>query len=141
MIGPFCTPHFVCLNIGFWQGSIVLKWCIFNLSTFLHGTPVFLKKVFSFQKIRFKVKVSKAFVFSSGCHINTCQSFKCRTVLKIPCTVLWKNLCYFCWMKPLKKALFSLLKQKPPQICRKTCWKEQPFIFCLLDESPFLKHL
>ena len=32
VIGLFRTPHSVCLNIGFWQGSFVWKWCVFNLS-------------------------------------------------------------------------------------------------------------
>ena len=25
VIGPFCTPHSICLNIGFWQDSFVWK--------------------------------------------------------------------------------------------------------------------
>ena len=32
--GPFCTPHFISLNIGFWRCSFVLKHYVFNLSTF-----------------------------------------------------------------------------------------------------------
>ena len=48
---------------------------------------VFLKKVFIFQKICFKVKVLKTFKSSSGCHIKTCQSLKCRAILKISSTV------------------------------------------------------
>ena len=31
VIGPFCTLHSSCLNIGFWRGSFVSKWCVFNL--------------------------------------------------------------------------------------------------------------
>ena len=23
VLGPFCTPHFICRNIGFWQRSFV----------------------------------------------------------------------------------------------------------------------
>ena len=34
VIGPFCTHHSICLNIGFWYGSFVWKWCVFNLSAF-----------------------------------------------------------------------------------------------------------
>ena len=34
VIGPFCTPHSTCLDIGFWYGSFILKRCIFNLSSF-----------------------------------------------------------------------------------------------------------
>ena len=32
--GPFCTLHFISLNIGFWRCSFVLKYYVFNLSTF-----------------------------------------------------------------------------------------------------------
>ena len=34
MIGAFCTHHFICLNIGLWPGSFVLKRCVLNLSAF-----------------------------------------------------------------------------------------------------------
>ena len=34
VIGPFCTPHSNCLSIGFWWGSFVSKYYVFNLSTF-----------------------------------------------------------------------------------------------------------
>ena len=34
VIVPFCTPHSICHNIGFWQGCFVWKYCIFNFSTF-----------------------------------------------------------------------------------------------------------
>ena len=34
VIGPSCTPHSVCLNVGFWLGSFVWKCCVFNPSTF-----------------------------------------------------------------------------------------------------------
>ena len=34
LISPFCSHHFICLNIGFWYGSYVWKWCVFNLSAF-----------------------------------------------------------------------------------------------------------
>ena len=56
----------------------------------------FLKKVFLFQKICFKVKVLKSFKISSGCHIKTCRSLKRRAILKISITVFKKNLCSFC---------------------------------------------
>ena len=32
VIGPFCPHQSICLNIGFWYGSFVWKWCVFNLS-------------------------------------------------------------------------------------------------------------
>ena len=34
LVGPFCSDHFSCLNIGFWYDSFVWKWCVLNLSTF-----------------------------------------------------------------------------------------------------------
>ena len=47
----------------------------------------FLKKVFVFQKICFKVKVLKTFETFTDYHIKKCQSFKRRAILKIPSTV------------------------------------------------------
>ena len=34
VIVPFCTLHYICLNIGFWPGSFILKCSVFILSTF-----------------------------------------------------------------------------------------------------------
>ena len=34
VLGPFYSHHSICLNIGFWYGSFVWKWCAFNLSAF-----------------------------------------------------------------------------------------------------------
>ena len=34
VIGPFCTPHSICLNIDFWQSSFIWKCCVLILSTF-----------------------------------------------------------------------------------------------------------
>ena len=33
-IDLFCTHHSICLKIGFWYGSFVWKWCLFNLRAF-----------------------------------------------------------------------------------------------------------
>ena len=46
----------------------------------------FLKKVFVFQKICFKIKVLKTFETLTDCHIKTCQSLKRRPFSKIPST-------------------------------------------------------
>ena len=50
----------------------------------------FLKKVFVFQKIYFKVKVLKTFETFTDCHIpisnKTCQSLKRRAIFKNPST-------------------------------------------------------
>ena len=50
VIGPFYTPHFICLNIGFWKSSFVWK----------------CKRVRFFQKICFKI--------SSDCHMPISQT-------------------------------------------------------------------
>ena len=34
VIGPFCTSHSICLNIGFWEGSFVWICYAFNCSAF-----------------------------------------------------------------------------------------------------------
>ena len=44
----------------------------------------FLKMVFTFQKIYFKVKVLKTFKISTDCHIKTCRSVKGRQFWKFP---------------------------------------------------------
>ena len=40
-------------------------------------------------------------------------------------------------MKALRKSIFLCLEKNQLKFCRKTCWKEQPFIFCLFDKPPF----
>ena len=60
--------------------------------------PGFLKKVFVFQKISFKVKVVKTFKISSGCHIKSYRSFKQRAISKIRKTVFQKNTCSLSWL-------------------------------------------
>ena len=32
VISPFCNYHSICLDIGFWCGSFVWKWYLFNIS-------------------------------------------------------------------------------------------------------------
>ena len=34
VIGPLCTHHSICLNIGFWYGIFEWKWLFFDLSAF-----------------------------------------------------------------------------------------------------------
>ena len=105
----------------------------FSIFVFLSkkGYSSFLKKEFVFHKICSKVKILRTFKIFTYCHIKACQFFKCRAILKIPSTFSWKNLCSFCWLEneTSKKKRFPLFRQKTTQICRKTCWKEQPFIF------------
>ena len=71
---PFCIPHSIYLNIGFWQDSFVwnVAFSILVLST-KKRYPSFLKKVFVFQKTCFKIKVLEKFKISSDCHIKISQ--------------------------------------------------------------------
>ena len=32
VVDPFCTPHSICLSIGFWEYSFIRKFYAFNLS-------------------------------------------------------------------------------------------------------------
>ena len=97
VIGPFCTPHSICVNIGFWQRSSVWKCCVVVFQ--LKGvTPVFLKKTYIFQKICFKVKALKTFKISNNRDIKTWRSLKRRAILKVPGNVLKKNICSICWL-------------------------------------------
>ena len=61
VVDPFCTPHSICLNIGFWKGSFVWKCGVFRDSTFNYKKRYssFSKKLFVFQKTCFKVRVMK----------------------------------------------------------------------------------
>ena len=52
-----------------------------------NSTPVFLKKVFVFEKLGSKVKLLRMFKIFRDFHINTCRSLKRRAILKIPSTV------------------------------------------------------
>ena len=92
----------------------------------------FLKKVFVFQKICFKVKVLKTFKISTECHIKACRSLKWRAILKIPTTVFRRTYALSAGfkMKPPRKSVFQCLDKKQPKLCSKNCWREQPS-FCL----------
>ena len=57
VIDPFCTPHSVCLNIGFWQGRFLWKCCAFICSTLNWKTLLqFFKKSFSFSENLFQIQ-------------------------------------------------------------------------------------
>ena len=51
----------------------------------------FLRKLFIFQKICFKNKISKAFKISSDCHMKIYRSLKRRTSLKIPPSIAFSE--------------------------------------------------
>ena len=91
----------------------------------------FLKKVLVFQKICFKVKKywnrSKFPQFVT----KTCRSLKQRAIFKIPSTIFRRiyALSVGFKVKPLGKNIFQCQDRNQPKFCRKTFWKEQPFIF------------
>ena len=69
----------------------------------------FLKKVFVFQKIYFRVKVLKTFKIPIDCHIKTCLSLKMRAIRKISSTVFRQTFALSVGfkMKPLQKSIFQ----------------------------------
>ena len=141
VIGPFFTHHSIFLNIGFWQGSLEWKCCIFNLGT-LKRFSSFFEKVFVSQKICLKFKVSKTFEISSDCHIKTCRSLKQRALLKVPSTFFLRRtyaLSVGFKLKPLRRSVFLCWNKIQSTVCRKTCWKKQLLIFYLMNL--FFKHL
>ena len=114
VIGPFCTPHSICINIDFRQVSFAQKCCNFNINTKKRCSS-FSKRFFVFQKTYLKVKTLKTFKISSECHIKTCLTCKRRAILKIPSSVLQRNPSSFYWFsnKTSKtKKRSPLLRQK-----------------------------
>ena len=87
----------------------------------------FLKKLFVFQKLCFKVKVLKTFETFTDCHIKTCQSLKRRATLKIPGTVFRRSyaLSFGSKMKILRKSAFECSDKNQLKFCRKSYWKKQ----------------
>ena len=71
VMGPFCTPYSICLNIR--HNSFVWKCQFFNRNTFRRNT--FLQVVV-FQKIWFKDEVLKAFKIPNDYRIRICWSIK-----------------------------------------------------------------
>ena len=71
------------------------------------------------------------FKISTDCHIKICRSLKRRAILKIPSTVFRRTyaLSVGYKTKPLRESVFQGLNKSQLKICRKTCLKEQPFIF------------
>ena len=83
VIGPFCSHHFTCLNIGFWYDSFEWKWYFFNLSAFNEKTVLqFFEKGF-----RFPENLFQTFNVFTDCHIKTCRYLKPSAILKIPSAV------------------------------------------------------
>ena len=98
----------------------------------------FLKKVFVFQKIYFKVKVLKTFKIFTDCHkkhADLTEDYFWRYLVPFFRRTYALAVCFK--MKSLKKSIFQFLDKNQPIFCRKAYWKEQPFIFtaCLMNHT------
>ena len=103
--------------------------------------PSFMKKVFVFQKISFKVKLLKLLKISTDCHIKIYRSLKRRYISKIRSTVIRRTYVGY-KMKPLRKSAFQCCNKSQPKFCHKTCWKEQPYLIMECIELNWLfKHM
>ena len=143
MIGSFCSHHSICLNIGFWHGTLYGNdaFSILVLSTKKRYSS-FLKKIFVFEKICFKVKYWKRLKIFTDCYIRTCRSLKRGAILKIPSTVFWKNLCSFCWPEneSSKKKRLPVLRQKP-NVAVKLVWRSNHSFLLSIWWITFFKYL
>ena len=103
VIGPFCFLILFLFTLGSeWQGSLVWKCCIFNLSIFNYkkGTAVFRKRFLFSRKFVSKLKYWKRSNFPvTVTYINTCRSLKQRTILEIPSTILEKSMLFLLALK------------------------------------------
>ena len=84
MIGPSCTAILFVLTLFFDRAALYGRneFSILALSTKIRY-PSYLKKVFIFKKVCFKVTISKRFKISSDCCIKKlCRSLKRRAILK-----------------------------------------------------------
>ena len=140
MVGLFYTHQSVALTLAS-DMEILYRNSAFSILVFStkKRSFSFLKKVFVFQKICFKVKVLTLFRISTDCHIKTWRSYKRRAILKIPSTVFRRIyvLSVGFKIKPLRKTILQFQDKNQPKFCRKTCWKEQPFFFTVY----FMNHI
>ena len=140
LIGPFCNHHSVCpINIGFWQGNFVWKCCSFQSKYFQpkNGFPGFWR--FSiFRKIISKLRHWERSKFPR-LSLKTMPILKRRAIFQIPSIVFRRTYAFSVGfkMKPLSKSVFLCQDKNQLKFCRKTWWKEQPFILCLFHESRF----
>ena len=88
----FVMVHFVLTTLfvlTLASDMAVLYWSAFSilvLSTRKRYSS-FLKRVFVFQKMCFKVKLLRSFKIFTDCHIKTCRSLKRTAIFKIPSAV------------------------------------------------------
>ena len=85
VIGPFCTPHSVCLNLATDRevlfGNVLFSFLV--LSTKKRYSS-FLERICVFEKIYFKVNVSKMFKISSDCNIKNMPISQTERYFKNP---------------------------------------------------------
>ena len=84
VIGLFCSRHSISSDRAVLNGNYMFSIVVVSAKK-RHSS--FLKKIFVFQKIDFKVKVLKTFETFTDCRLKTSQSLKRRATLKIPSTV------------------------------------------------------
>ena len=114
VIGPFALPIPIVLALGS-DGAVFYQnmFSILALLTEKHYSS-FLKLIFNFSKIWFKVEVLEMFKIFCDCHIKTCQFLKRIVILKIiPSTVFRRP---YAFSVDLKKKRFPVLRPKPTQI-------------------------
>ena len=126
MVGSFCTSILFVLTLASDKATFYRN-ILFSISVTSNKRQYssFWKKAFIFQKIYFKVKVMKTFKISFDFHVKTYRSLNGG--------LSWKSRVLFLRRAYALSVYFKFWKLK---ICRKTCWKEQPFVFCFLEESP-----
>ena len=107
-------------NIGFWYGSFARKRCILVFST-KKWYSSFLKEVFVFQKICFKVKVLKMFKISTDCHIKHIDLPNRGLFLKSLVPFFRRTYALFVGFKMKPLSVFQCQNRKQIKFCRKAC--------------------
>ena len=112
VIGPFCTHHSICLNIGFWYGSFSWKSCVSNLNAFNYKVvPQFFGKDFHFPEYLFQ---------SYRWRIEDVQNFHWLSYKNMPisqCRFLEEHMLFLLALNQTsKKKRFPVLRQKPTQL-------------------------
>ena len=97
----------------------------------------FFKKDFRFQKTYLRVKVMKMLKIFSIYLMKVCQSLK-QIALLLPFFRGTYVLSIEFKIQPARISVFLYLNKNQLTLCCKSCWKDQPFLFCLFDESPRL---
>ena len=118
-MGPFFTPHSICLYIGLWEGSF------------------FWKRFSFFRKFVLKLSTENVQNFQY-CHIKTYRSFKRRIILKILSIVFQKNifkaLSVDFKLKPLRKAFSSVKSKTNSKFAVKLAERsKRSFCVCLMN--------